>query len=60
MSDHDSLDFLVREESPEVLRCRFTKWLEILIYRVKINYISDISKQTETLSLDELIERVSG
>ena len=57
MSDHDSLDFLVREESPEVLRCRFTKWLEILIYRVKINYLSDISKQTETLSLDELIDK---
>lgn len=57
MSDHDSLDFLVWEESPEVLRCRFTKWLEILIYRVKINYLSDISKQTETLSLDELIDK---
>lgn len=57
MSDYDNLDFLVREESPEVLRCRFTKWLEILIYRVKINYLSDLSRRTETISLDELIDK---
>lgn len=57
MSNRDGLDFLVREESVEVLRCRFTKWLEILIYRVKLNYLSDLSKRTETLSLDELIDK---
>ena len=56
MSKQDGLDFLVREESAEVLRCRFTKWLEVLIYRVKLNYLSDLSKRTETISLDELID----
>lgn len=57
MSTHNELDFLVREESVEVLRCRFTKWLEVLIYRVKLNYLSDLSKRTETISLDELIDK---
>lgn len=57
MSTHNELDFLVREESAEVLRCRFTKWLEVLIYRVKLSYLSDLSKRTETISLDELIDK---
>lgn len=57
MKDNREVDFLIREESVEVLRCRFTKWLEILIYRVKLNYISSLSKRIDTVSLDELIDK---
>ena len=43
-------------EPEDVLRGRFTKWLDIVLYRAKLKYLRKLSQQIETISLDELID----
>lgn len=43
-------------ENADVLRGRFTNWLDVLIYRAKLKYIRKLSQNVETISLDELID----
>lgn len=43
-------------ENVDVLRGRFTNWLDVLIYRAKLKYIRKLSQKVETVSLDELID----
>ena len=57
MDQNKETDRMPHEESAEVLRCRFTRWMEVLIYRVKLNYLSSLSKKVDTISLDELIDK---
>ena len=40
----------------DVLRARFTVWLEKLIKNAKINYLQENSKKFLTVSMDELLE----
>lgn len=39
-----------------VLRGRFTTWLNVVLHRAKLKYLRKLSRQIETVSLDELIE----
>lgn len=43
-------------EPDDVLRGRFTKWLDVVLYRAKLKYLRRLSQQIETVSLDELID----
>lgn len=43
-------------ENADVLRGRFTNWLDVLVYRAKLKYIRKLSQEVETVSLDELID----
>lgn len=43
-------------ENVDVLRGRFTNWLDVLIYRAKLKYIRKLSQSVETVSLDDLID----
>lgn len=38
------------------LRARFTKWMRVVAYRARRNYLVSISKTPPTVSLDELTE----
>lgn len=42
----------VRDE----LRARFTKWLETLVYRAKLNYLYKNREKVETVPIDEVAE----
>lgn len=57
MDQNKKNSFMEYEESVNVLRGRFTKWLEVLVIRVKLNYLSRLSKHIDTISLDELIDK---
>ena len=50
--DHDP----VESETDDVLRGRFTKWLDVFLYRAKLKYLRKLSQEIETVSLDELID----
>lgn len=50
--DHDP----VESETDDVLRGRFTKWLDVVLYRAKLKYLRKLSQEIETVSLDELID----
>ena len=45
-----------QQENEDVLRARFTKWLDIVIYRAKLKYLRKNEKKLETVSFDELPE----
>lgn len=46
----------VETESDDILRGRFTKWLDVVLYRAKLKYLRKLSQEIETISLDELID----
>lgn len=46
----------VESETDDVLRGRFTKWLDVVLYRAKLKYLRKLSQEIETVSLDELID----
>lgn len=41
---------------PDVLRARFTVWLERLIKNAKINYLQENKQEILTVSIDDLLE----
>lgn len=45
-----------QQDYEDVLRARFTKWLDIVIYRAKLKYLRKIEPKLETVSLEELPE----
>ena len=42
-----------------VLRARFTIWLEKLIKNARINYFEEYKKEIITISIDDLLEEIS-
>ena len=45
-----------QQENEDVLRARFTKWLDIVIYRAKLKYLRKNKAKIETVSFEELPE----
>lgn len=45
-----------QQENADVLRARFTKWLDIVIYRAKLKYLRKAEIKFETVSFEELPE----
>lgn len=45
-----------KAENVDVLRGRFTNWLDVLVYRAKLKYIRKLSQNVDAVSLDELID----
>lgn len=45
-----------QQENADVLRARFTKWLDIVIYRAKLKYLRKNEAKLETVSFEELPE----
>lgn len=45
-----------QQENADVLRARFTKWLDIVIYRAKLKYLRKNEAKIETISFEELPE----
>ena len=45
-----------QQENEDVLRARFTKWLDIVIYRAKLKYLRKTERKLETVSFEELPE----
>ena len=45
-----------QQDYEDVLRARFTKWLEIVIYRAKLKYLRKTEIKIETVSFEELPE----
>ena len=43
-------------DEPDVLRARFTKWLEKLIKNARIDYLRQLKNVPETISIDSLFE----
>lgn len=45
----------MREKNQErdELRARFTKWMEVTVYRARLNYIKAQSRRMDTISLEE-------
>ena len=43
-----------QQDYEDVLRARFTKWLDIVIYRGKLKYLRKTEAKLETVSLEEL------
>lgn len=44
------------QQEYDVLRARFTKWLDIVIYRAKLKYLQKTDTKLEMISLDDLPE----
>ena len=38
----------------DILRARFTNWLEIVIYRARLNYLREQKNRLKTVSIDEV------
>ncbi|WP_306554721.1 sigma-70 family RNA polymerase sigma factor [Ruthenibacterium lactatiformans] len=45
-----------QQDYDDVLRARFTKWLDIVIYRAKLKYLRKMDTKLETISIEELPE----
>ena len=45
-----------QQDYEDVLRARFTKWLDIVIYRAKLKYLQKTEERLETVSFEELPE----
>ena len=45
-----------QQDYEDVLRARFTKWLDIVIYRAKLKYLQKTETKLETVSFEELPE----
>lgn len=45
-----------QEPERDELRARFTKWLETLVYRAKLNYLYKTSEKVETIPIEEVPE----
>lgn len=43
-------------QNRDELRARFTGWLETMVYRARLNYIRKISRQIETIPIEEVAE----
>jgi len=44
------------QEERDKLRARFTKWMEVVAYRAKLNYLDASSRRPETVPLDLIPE----
>lgn len=44
------------QAEPDELRARFTRWLEILVYRARSRYLQKEEARIKTVSLDEIAE----
>ena len=44
------------QPEPDVLRARFTCWLEVLVYRARSKYLKKEEHRIKTISLDDLPE----
>lgn len=45
-----------QQDYDDVLRARFTKWLDIVIYRAKLKYLRKMDTKLEMVSIEELPE----
>ena len=45
-----------QQDEGDVLRARFTKWLDIVCYRAKLKYLQKTEERHETVSFEELPE----
>lgn len=45
-----------QDSARDELRARFTKWLDTLVYRAKLNYIYKDRKKVETVPIEEVEE----
>lgn len=45
-----------QQDEGDVLRARFTKWLDIVCYRAKLKYLQKTEERLETVSFEELPE----
>lgn len=45
-----------QQDYDDVLRARFTKWLDIVIYRAKLKYLRKADMNPETVSFEDLTE----
>lgn len=45
-----------QQDEGDVLRARFTKWLDIVCYRAKLKYLQKTEERLETVSFEELSE----
>ena len=45
-----------QQDYDDFLRARFTKWLDIVVYRAKLKYLRKMDTQLETISIEELPE----
>lgn len=45
-----------KNQEKDELRARFTRWLEVLAYRVRKNYLRDNRRNPLSVSLDEIAE----
>ena len=45
-----------QQDEGDVLRARFTKWLDIVRYRAKLKYLQKTEERLETVSFEELPE----
>lgn len=45
-----------QQDYDDVLRARFTKWLDIVIYRAKLKYLRKMDSKLEMVSIEELPE----
>lgn len=51
------MDHLDRNEADEKLRAEFTRFLETMVRRAKINYLTKYRQRAEIISLDEVPEQ---
>lgn len=45
-----------QQDYDDFLRARFTKWLDIVVYRAKLKYLRKMDTQLKTISIEELPE----
>lgn len=45
-----------QDSARDELRARFTKWLDTLVYRAKLNYLYKTREKVETVPIDEIGE----
>lgn len=45
-----------QDSARDELRARFTKWLETLVYRARVDYIRKISEKIEEIPIDDVAE----
>ncbi|ANU53012.1 sigma-70 family RNA polymerase sigma factor [Acutalibacter muris] len=42
-----------KEQERDELRARFTKWMEVTVYRARLNYLKEQSRRVDTVPLEE-------
>ena len=44
------------QKEPDELRARFTRWLEVLVFRARAKYLQKEANRIQTISLEDLPE----